>query len=127
MDLKYIELDSFLDHWEWDEKGIPKAIASGCKGCNIVVQNENYDDSLLTLFAGQEVNFVPPTTDMWDLLVWIGAFESKGQARKNWTKTDKLIPAGWNEFLVGKHKANKIGLFILNPVKGSESDRENLE
>ena len=49
--------------------------------------------------------------DMFDLLVMLGAFSSKGQAKKNW-KGVKDIPFGWSEFIIGKLKRQ---LCIWNP------------
>lgn len=122
MELKSIKEDKFLVGWVWDRNGNPHASTCLCEGFNIVVKNDNYDESLLVLFNGEDINFVPPETDMWDLLVWTGAFDSKSQARKNWTKTAKEIPPGWNEFLVGKNKAHKTGIYVLNPIKVDSID-----
>lgn len=55
----------------------------------------------------------PKQTDMFDLLVRLGAFKSKSQARKNW-QHGKDIPNGWSEFFVGKKKRH---LSIWNPTE----------
>jgi len=39
----------------------------------------------------------PSETDMFDLLVRLGAFKSKGQARKCWNMSDKNIPNNTGE------------------------------
>jgi hypothetical protein len=65
------------------------------------------------LFPEDEVvNTVSEQTNMFDLLVALGAFESKSQARKQWKKTGIEIPAGWSSFRVGKMKRE---LCIWNP------------
>tara|TARA_Y100000310_G_C20593346_1_gene769240 strand:- start:1178 stop:1357 length:180 start_codon:yes stop_codon:yes gene_type:complete len=57
---------------------------------------------------------VPEGTDIFDLLVNIGLFPSKSQARKNW-KREKEIPAGFSDFPnLGK---KKLRMTILNPIE----------
>lgn len=85
---------------------------------NIVIRNEHWDESLeQLLFAGEDVVRFAPSVDMHDLLVGFDFFPSKSQARKNWTKTGKDVPAGFNEFVVGKTKQK---LWIWNPVECKE-------
>jgi hypothetical protein len=52
--------------------------------------------------------------DIFDILVVAGAFESKGQARKNWQGI-KEIPTGYNE--IGPIGKQKLMLFIWNPTE----------
>lgn len=55
------------------------------------------------------------TVDMFDLLVRLGAFPSKGAARKNWKKTGKEIPPGWTHLIgIGKFRRE---LAIWNPIE----------
>jgi hypothetical protein len=84
---------------------------------NFVVINKYYDQDLLVLFfGGEDVSAVDQNTDMYDVLVMAGIFSSKSQARKNWTRTGKDIPAGFNHF-------EKIGrlhhsVCVWNPIGG---------
>ncbi len=50
--------------------------------------------------------------DIWTILVDSGAFESKGQARKNWQGI-KMIPDGYTE--LGPIGKSKLMIFIWNP------------
>lgn len=50
--------------------------------------------------------------DIYELLVQAGAFDSKGQARKNWQGI-KEIPKGYSE--IGPIGKQKLMLFIWNP------------
>jgi len=52
--------------------------------------------------------------DIYSLLVCAGAFESKGQARKNWQGV-KEIPTGYSE--IGPIGKGKLFLFIWNPTE----------
>ena|ERR1700756_5418733 len=62
-----------------------------------------------------DVIFINPNEeDMYDLIVQLGVFPSKGQARKNWKKTNQIIPNGWSEFVVAKHPPRF--LYIWNPI-----------
>jgi hypothetical protein len=85
---------------------------------NAVVFNQFYDEKLaIFLFGGIDETFlrIPDDYNMYDLLVLLGAFSSKSEARKNWTRTGKEIPSGYNEFKdIGKQKK---ALYIWNPVK----------
>jgi len=63
---------------------------------NFIITNGNNDPRDKQLFFGDEdVTLLPNDTDMFDLLVRIGIFKSKTQARKNWTKTGRDIPDGF--------------------------------
>lgn len=97
---------------------------------NVIVMNEFVQDTDEKLFFGphecvdcdgcifcqpQDVVWAEPRkTDMFELLVRLGAFKSKGQARKSWDKSGKEIPEGWSEFFVGKKKRH---LCIWNPAE----------
>jgi hypothetical protein len=72
------------------------------------------DESGLEFFMLNIEPFIvlkPAETDMFDLLVRLEAFPSKGQARKNW-KGPATIPDGWTELFVGKGRRQ---LCIWNP------------
>ena len=83
---------------------------------NIIINNEFYEhekDLTCLIFDKEDFVLVDSTTDVFDLLVKLDVFPSKGQARKNWTK-GSIIENGYNEILkIGKmHKA----LYIWKPV-----------
>lgn len=80
---------------------------------NVVVANDYVvgDESRL-FFSGEPVELVPPTTDMYDLLVRVGLFPSKGQARKNWQRTGPEIPWGFSDFVFKKGRR----ITILRPT-----------
>jgi len=61
----------------------------------------------------EEVMRVSPDTSIFDLLIIMGSFQSKSQAKKNW-KHGKDVPPGFNEFYVGKVKRH---LSIWNPTE----------
>ena len=91
---------------------------------NVVIENENFKEEDIELLFGkncsscsgcvycrdEEVKRIK-NISIFDLLVELGAFISKGQARKNWKGPSK-IPDGWSEFIVGKLKRK---LCIWNP------------
>src|SRR6266853_62538 len=65
--------------------------------CVIVKTPHLQDGDRAELFhAEDEVDYVEPGVDMLDLLVDLGMFPSRGQARKNWRGPIE-IPAGWTE------------------------------
>lgn len=70
------------------------------------------EEDITNLFSGEPVAQLM-TADIFDILVKSGAFESKGQARKNWTGV-KEIPTGWTE--IGPIGKQKLFLFIWNPT-----------
>lgn len=52
--------------------------------------------------------------DMYDILVMADIFPSKGQARKNWTRTGAEIPKGFTDLTnIGKLRHR---ITILNPI-----------
>jgi len=66
------------------------------------------------IFGPDSVVAHTKTVDIYDILVESGAFESKGQARKNWTGI-KEIPTGYTE--IGPIGKQKLLLFIWNPTE----------
>jgi len=84
---------------------------------NIIIRNEftpQEMDLIHHLFGDEPVVFLDEKADMYDCLIMLGVFPSKGEARKNWKRTGKEITPGYNEFRgIGKSKK---ALFIWNPV-----------
>jgi len=81
---------------------------------NVIVDNGNVrEEDKEDLFGDEEVVLVSTTTSIFDLLITLGAFQSKSQARKNW-KHGKETPPGFSEFFVGKRKRH---LTIWNPME----------
>lgn len=82
---------------------------------NFIVQNGNVlDGDKEALFGDEPVEFIPPSTTMFDILVVSGIFPSKSQARKNWTRTGETIPDGFSSFeRIGKLKHR---IHIWNPT-----------
>lgn len=79
---------------------------------NFIVNKEGFvGDEQALFFDNEPIEFVPNTWTMIDLLVHVGLFPSKGQARKNW-KQETEIPEGFSQFVVGKLK-NKITILNL--------------
>lgn len=63
---------------------------------NIVIGN--IDKKLRELIFGDEqIIVLSDQLDMFDILVFTGLFSSKGQARKNWTRTGREIPTGFTD------------------------------
>ena len=98
---------------------------------NIIIENGNINERDESLLFGkvchtkgclgcsdccdEEVVRLPPETNMYDVLVMIGAFGGrKTQIRKNW-KQGKTIPTGWSEFKIGKYPRRH--LCIWNPTE----------
>lgn len=81
---------------------------------NVIVMNGfvRGEDKPALFPNDEDVLEVSPLTDIWDLLLMLGAFPSRGQAKKNW-KGPKQIPDGWSEFYVGKIRRH---LCIWNPT-----------
>lgn len=79
---------------------------------NVVVENEYFkeEDIELLFETDEEVKRVT-NIDIFDLLIELGSFTSKSQAKKNW-KGPHQIPNGWSEFTIGKLKRK---LCIWNP------------
>lgn len=100
-----------------DTPKIRRSADLGFAFLNVIVESDNARSQDLWLFANEggkndeEVMLVSAAVDIFDLLVMLKAFPSKGQARKNWKHGD-CMPRGWNEFRVGKFKHH---LCIWNP------------
>lgn len=87
---------------------------------NLAIKNAHWDLALeKALFNDEHVNHIQEGApfDMFDLLVVLGVFPSKGQARKNWKATGKDFPPGFNHFVIGKMKHK---VWIWNPVPSPE-------
>ncbi len=85
-----------------------------------VVDNPSLDPRDPALFFDTEdVEVLPPTATMVDVVVQAGVFSSRGQAKKNGWK-GKQIPAGFSEFKVGKLNHQ---ITILNPASTWEEDQ----
>ena len=86
---------------------------------NVIIDNGNILPEDEDLIFGSDngikepVVFVPITTTIFDLLIMIGSFNSKNQAKKNWKHGD-IIPNGFSEFWIGKVKRH---LTIWNPTE----------
>lgn len=88
---------------------------------NFVRINEHWTpemEKLLFQADPQEpINIITATTDMFDILVAMKVFSSKGEARRNWKLTGKDIPLGFTDFKgIGKMKHR---LTIWVPVEDS--------
>jgi len=89
---------------------------------NFIILNDSNQSGDAELFFGDhEGNLhdditieITPDKDMYDILVMTNIFKSKGDARKNWTKTGKEIPWGFSYFRVGKLRHT---ICILNTLK----------
>jgi hypothetical protein len=87
---------------------------------NFVINNEFYEQEkdLIPYLFGDEPYELVSRVDMYDLLVRGGYFKSKGDARKNWTRTGRDIPNGYTEYRdIGKFHNQ---LFIFNPINTNE-------
>ena len=83
---------------------------------NVMVDNGNLRETDRKMLFPKEERVIivnPEETSIFELLVMIGSFESKSQARKNWNGAN-TIPAGWSEFKIGKLKRH---LCIWNPTE----------
>lgn len=66
-------------------------------------------------FQDEPVVLLPTTSTMLDILVSLGIFPSKGQAKKNgWEGEKAKIPPGFSEHVIGKLKHR---ITILNPTE----------
>lgn len=84
---------------ESDEIALFGPIKHECKGCWYCRE--------------EDVLWVDTSVTIFDLLIRLGAFKSKSQARKNW-KHGNNIPPGWSEFKIGKIRRH---LCIWNPTE----------
>lgn len=83
---------------------------------NIIITSENVreDDRDYLFPRDEDITYLSlDQTSMPDLLVQLGAFPSRGQAKKNW-KGPQEIPGGWSHFFVGKLRRE---LCIWNPTE----------
>jgi hypothetical protein len=80
-----------------------------CEGGGIGL-NEINTQKVFELFGEKKwelefENIELDVVDIYDILVKASIFKSKGDARKNWTRTGKEIPWGFNDFEnIGKLK-----------------------
>ena len=93
---------------------------------NVIVQNGNVLGGDRSLLFGTEAVVdgklqivdiektvdVDTTVDIFVILIMLGSFSSRSQAKKNW-KHGFDIPPGWSEFWIGKVKRH---LCIWNPT-----------
>ena len=83
---------------------------------NVIIRSDRVKlEDRVNLFPNEEVVFVfdPEDKDMFDLLIILGVFKSRGQARQNWKKTGREIPTGWSQFTgLGRFRKE---LCIWNP------------
>lgn len=71
---------------------------------NIVI-SDNPDKELCDLiFSDEPWDVLPGKADIFDILVFAKCFPSRGQAKNNWKKTDRIIETGCTAFVVGKKK-----------------------
>lgn len=88
---------------------------------NLIIANGNVRDTDRELLFpdNERVDIVFPGNQvlrtMFDILVFLGVFKSKSDARKNWKKTRREIPPGFSHF-VGLGKFRK-ELCIWNPTE----------
>jgi hypothetical protein len=84
---------------------------------NFLIENEFTEqeiDLLQHIFGDEEATRVSQDKDIYDCLVMIGAFKSKSEARKNWTRTGKNFESGYNEYTgIGK---KRLAMYVWNPV-----------
>jgi len=80
----------------------------------IVVNGHNEMGDAILFFDGEDINFITPKTSMLDILVALGIFKSKGQARKNWKRTGVTVPDGFTD-LKKVGKLNK-RITLFNPT-----------
>ena len=86
---------------------------------NIVILNENLLTKDIPLLFGEEtVNMISPDVDMFQLLVDIGLFQSRSDAKRNWNKSGREIPNGFSEFKLSKGGR----LTIWNPTQKEEEE-----
>ena len=84
-------------------------------GFNYLLGDPLADDLMIAVF-GEDAEIVVKSSDfdMFDMLVEIGAFKSRGEAKRNWKKSDKDIDFGCHSFLVSKKLTP---LFVFKPIQ----------
>lgn len=98
------------------EKELAEALAvanSPEKGFNFLIGTPLPGDLLQAVFGEDLIRVRPVEFDMFDILVEIGVFKSRGECRKNWKKSDHVIENGCHSFLVSKKDKP---LFIFRPI-----------
>ena len=83
---------------------------------NVMVDNGRLLPGDSALLFGDEEVVIVRDADMYDLLVMLGSFKSRSEARKNWRGV-RDIPSGWSEYRVGRLKKE---LCIWNPVSSEK-------
>lgn len=79
---------------------------------NILINNEFVVGDEADLFFQAPIDWIADKdTDMWTILVFIGAFKSRSDAKRN--GFERTIPDGWTELKVGKFKVH---VCILKPT-----------
>jgi hypothetical protein len=100
------------------EKELAEALAVANhaeQGFNFLIGDPLSQDLMDAVFGSDtKVEIRPDTFDMFDILTEVGAFKSKGDARKNWVKSDQNIDTGCHSFLITKKLTP---LFIFKPIK----------
>ena len=84
---------------------------------NIVVSTGKPSKELYSSHFGKEAVFVvDEKTDMYDLLVTIGVYSSKKQAKRCWRQTGRPIPYGLNTFQINERAEEKLRIFFPRPT-----------
>ncbi len=86
-----------------------------------IVKNGHNLDGDAELFFGpltpeETVETIPVTSNLLDVLVAVGIFLSKGQARKNWKHGVEIQPGYSSWERLGSRRAS---VFIFNPTSGN--------
>ena len=87
---------------------------------NFVIKNEHWDQRMEDLlFQAAEgpkdpITYIQDDTDMFNLLVTMGVFTSRGECRRNWKKTAQRIPDGFT-FLQKLGKKN-VQFAVWRPI-----------
>ena len=92
---------------------------------NVLINNQNVvGDEVDLFFNGEDLFFVDGSVDMFDILVTLNVFTSKGEARKSWKKTQgKEIPEWFTDInLIGKRK---IRITLLNLTEANITKGRN--
>ena len=99
-----------------EEKELVEALVvanSSEKGFNFLIGDLLPGDLLQSVFGGESFCVQPVEFDMFDILVEIGVFKSRGECKRNWKKSDQFIENGCHSFLVFKRD---LPLFIFKPI-----------
>jgi hypothetical protein len=87
-------------------------------GVNIVIKNDAWNADLEhRLFHGENINHIPANSqhiDLFDMLVMLDIFTSRGQAKKSWNREGGPDwPPGFHDWFIGKKKTR---ITIWNPI-----------